>query len=344
MPAYIERVKQGRGYRPTVPLLFIASEMSEIIRVTDDSAGQRLDAFIAAAIPELTRSAVQRLIEQGMVLLDGKECKASHKLATGEEIVVTIPSPQPSAAAAEDIPLEILYEDSDVVVINKAVGMTVHPGAGVNSGTLVNALLGHCTDLSGIGGEVRPGIVHRIDKDTSGILVAAKNDAAHEGLARQFRDHTVKRVYHALVFGSPRSEKGKVEGIIGRHPVDRKRMSGSARHGRNAVTHWQVIARYPEVTLLKLKLETGRTHQIRVHLSESGYPLLGDSVYGGDARLGNVKDPQLKALVKALGRQALHAKTLGFIHPCKGEYMEFTTDLPEDMQRILDYLEIRLSG
>ena len=167
-------------------------EMSDILKVADDSAGQRLDAFIAATVPELTRSAVQRLIEQGMVLLDGKECKASHKLSAGEEIAVTIPPPQPAAAAAEDIPLEILYEDADVIVINKAVGMTVHPGAGVSSGTLVNALLGHCTDLSGIGGEVRPGIVHRIDKDTSGILVVAKNDAAHEGLARQFREHTVK--------------------------------------------------------------------------------------------------------------------------------------------------------
>lgn len=313
--------------------------MSEMINVDDDGAGQRLDAFLAAAIPDLTRSAVQRLIEQGLVLLDGKEVKASYKLSAGEQVAVTIPPPLPSAATAEAIPLEILYEDADVIVINKAVGMTVHPGAGINSGTLVNALLAHCTDLSGIGGEVRPGIVHRIDKDTSGILVAAKNDAAHTGLASQFSAHTVKRVYQALVFGSPRSDKGRVEGIIGRHPVDRKKMSGNARHGRHAVTHWQVIARYPEVTLLKLRLETGRTHQIRVHLSESGYPLLGDAVYGGDARLGNLKDPQLKALVKALGRQALHAKTLGFMHPSKGEYMEFTTELPADMQRILDYLE-----
>lgn len=318
--------------------------MSEIIKIDQDSAGQRLDAFIAAAIPELTRSAVQRLIDNGFVLLDGKESKASHKLSPGEAIEVTIPAPQAATAAAEDIPLDILYEDADVVVINKAVGMTVHPGAGVNSGTLVNALLSHCTDLSGIGGEVRPGIVHRIDKDTSGVLVAAKNDAAHEGLARQFRAHTVKRVYLALVFGSPRGEKGKIEGIIGRHPVDRKRMSGSARHGRHAVTHWQVLARYPEVTLLKLRLETGRTHQIRVHLSESKYPLLGDAVYGGEARLGNVKDPQLKALIKALGRQALHAKVLGFMHPCKGEYIEFSAELPEDMQRILDYLNKQVEG
>ena len=315
------------------------NEENETIVIAAENAGQRLDAFLAAAIPELTRSAVQRLIEQGQVLLDGKVVKASHKLSAGELVAVTIPAPEPASAVAEDIDLDILFEDADVIVVNKTAGMTVHPGAGVNSGTLVNALLGHCSDLSGIGGEVRPGIVHRIDKDTTGILVVAKNDAAHEGLARQFSEHTVKRVYYALVFGSPRSDKGRIEGIIGRHPVDRKKMSGKARHGRNAVTHWQVIARYPEVTLLKLKLETGRTHQIRVHLSEAGHPLLGDSVYGGDARLGNVKDAKLKSLVRELGRQALHAKVLGFIHPCKREYVEFTTDLPKDMQRIIDYLE-----
>jgi 23S rRNA pseudouridine1911/1915/1917 synthase len=314
-------------------------EMTETIEIAAEDAGKRLDVFLAATIPELTRAAVQRLIEQGQILLDGSGVKSSHKLSAGEVVSVTIPPPLPATAQAEDIPLEILFEDVDVVVINKAAGMTVHPGAGVSSGTLVNALLGHCPDLSGIGGEVRPGIVHRIDKDTTGILVVAKNDGAHERLARQFSEHTVKRVYYALVFGSLRSDKGKLEGIIGRHPVDRKRMSGTARHGRHAVTHWQVLARYPEVTLLKLKLETGRTHQIRVHLSESGHPLLGDAVYGGDARLGNVKDAKLKALIRALGRQALHAKVLGFIHPGTGAYMEFTSELPADMQQIIDYLE-----
>jgi 23S rRNA pseudouridine1911/1915/1917 synthase len=317
----------------------MAVEMTEKIKVTEQDAGQRLDAFLAAVVEGLTRSAVQRLIEQEQVLLDGKLPKPSHKVSAGEEIALTVPPPQPAAAVAEALPLEILYEDSDVIVVNKAAGMTVHPGAGVNSGTLVNALLSHCEDLSGVGGEVRPGIVHRIDKDTTGILVAAKNDAAHEGLARQFRVHSVKRVYLALAFGSPRTDKGRIEGLIGRHPVDRKRMSGKARHGRQAVTHWKVVARYPEVTLLKLKLETGRTHQIRVHLSESGHPLLGDATYGGDARLGNLKDQKLKSLIKGLGRQALHAMTLGFIHPRNGSYLEFTAALPEDMQRIIDYLD-----
>lgn len=312
--------------------------MEETIIVSDDNAGDRVDAFLASAVADLTRSAAQRLIEQGLVRVDGKEVRSSHKLSNGEEISISIPPPEPSAATPEHIPLDILYEDADVIVVNKPAGMTVHPGAGISSGTLVNGLLGHCSDLSGIGGEIRPGIVHRIDKDTTGILVVAKNDASHQGLASQFSQHSVKRVYYALVFGSLKTDKGRIEGEIGRHPVDRKKMSGSAKHGRHAVTHWKVLARYPGVTLLKLNLETGRTHQIRVHLSEAGHPLLGDSVYGGDARLGNVKDPKLKSLVKDLGRQALHAKTLGFIHPSSGKYIEFDSDLPQDMQRIIDYL------
>ena len=312
--------------------------MEEIIIIPEDRQGERLDAFIASVRTELTRSAVQRLVEQGLIRVGGKEVKSSYKLSTGEEVTVSIPPPEPSTATPEDMELNILYEDTDVIVVNKPAGLTVHPGAGINSGTLVNGLLGHCSDLSGIGGEIRPGIVHRIDKDTTGILVVAKNDAAHQGLSAQFSQHTVKRVYYALVFGSPKTDKGRIEGEIGRHPVDRKKMSGNTRHGRHAVTHWNVLARYSGVSLLKLKLETGRTHQIRVHLSEAKHPLLGDSVYGGDARLGNIKDVKLKALIKELGRQALHAKTLGFIHPSSGDYIEFDSDLPEDMQRILDYL------
>ena len=318
--------------------------MTETITVPAEGQGERLDAFLATTRAELTRSAVQRLIEQGMVSVDGKEVKSSHKLSPGEEITLSIPPPEPSTATPEDMDLVILFEDADLIVVNKPAGLTVHPGAGISSGTLVNGLLGHCSDLSGIGGEIRPGIVHRIDKDTTGILVVAKNDAAHQGLSTQFSQHTVKRVYYALVFGSPRTDKGRIEGEIGRHPVDRKKMSGSARHGRHAVTHWKVLARYSGVSLLQLRLETGRTHQIRVHLSEAKHPLLGDSVYGGDARLGNIKDMKLKALIKALGRQALHAKTLGFIHPSSGEYVEFDSDLPEDMQRIIDYLDKQAEG
>jgi 23S rRNA pseudouridine1911/1915/1917 synthase len=313
--------------------------MKETITVAEDRQGERLDAFLASTQAELTRSAVQRLIAQGMVRVDGKEVKSSHKLAQGEEVTISVPPPEPSTAMPEDMDLVILFEDADLIVVNKPAGLTVHPGAGISSGTLVNGLLGHCSDLSGIGGEIRPGIVHRIDKDTTGILVVAKNDAAHQGLSAQFSQHTVKRVYYALVFGSPRTDKGRIEGEIGRHPVDRKKMSGNAKHGRHAVTHWKVLARYSGVSLLKMMLETGRTHQIRVHLSEAKHPLLGDSVYGGDARLGNIKDAKLKSLIKELGRQALHAKTLGFIHPSSGEYIEFDSELPEDMQRIIDYLD-----
>ena len=300
----------------------------------------RLD-MVVGALEGLTRSMARRLIESGLVTVDGTEQKPSLKLKGGEKIRVTIPPPVPAEPEAEDIPLEILYEDADLVVVNKPAGMVVHPGAGNPGGTLVNALLGHCRDLSGVGGELRPGIVHRIDKDTTGVLVVAKNDPTHRALSHQFKEHTIKRVYLALVFGSPRSDKGRIEAAIGRHPVDRKRMTGAVGRGKRAVTHWRVEKRYPGVTLLRLMLETGRTHQIRVHLSEAGHPLAGDATYGGGGRLASLQDTELRQLIKDLGRQALHAKTLGFIHPASGEYLEFDTDLPHDMARIIDYLETR---
>lgn len=309
----------------------------------EEGATERLDQFVARSVDDLTRSAALRLIETGQVTVDGTVQKPSLKLKGGEEIVVSVPAPAPSQAEAEDIPLDILYEDGDVIVVNKPAGMTVHPGAGQPTGTLVNALLGHCRDLSGIGGELRPGIVHRIDKDTSGVLVAAKNDRAHQSLAHQFKEHTVKRLYVALIFGSPPQDTGHIEAAIGRHPVDRKRMSGKARHGKRAVTHWKVLARYGSITMVRLRLETGRTHQIRVHLSEAGFPLVGDEVYGGGSRLGNIPDPVLRKLIRDLDRQALHAMTLGFLHPASGEFLEFTVDLPEDMTRIINYLEERLA-
>jgi 23S rRNA pseudouridine1911/1915/1917 synthase len=309
-----------------------------------DGDPERLDSFVARTVGALTRSAVQKLIEEGQVTVAGSPQKPSLKLKGGERITVDIPAPAPAEATAEDIPLEILHEDSDIVVINKPAGMVVHPGAGTSGGTLVNALLGHCGDLSGIGGTVRPGIVHRIDKETSGVLVVAKNDHAHQSLSGQFSAHSIKRVYLALVYGSPKGDKGKIESAIGRHPVDRKRMSSKARRGKRAVTHWQVIERFGIITLVRLRLETGRTHQIRVHLSEAGYPLVGDKVYGGSGRLSSVTDPQLKGLIKDLDRQALHAKTLGIIHPGTGEYLEFDTALPADMARIIEYLEDSLKA
>ncbi|GAM09182.1 putative RNA pseudouridine synthase YlyB [Geobacter sp. OR-1] len=303
-----------------------------------DRPSERLDQFIAASFAELSRAMVHRLIESGDIKVAGLQAKPSMKLKGGERISVNMPAPEACEAIPEDIPLDILFEDRDVVVINKPAGMVVHPGAGNRDGTLVNALLGHCKDLSGIGGSMRPGIVHRIDKDTSGVIIAAKNDHSHQSLAMQFKEHTIKRIYLALVFGSPKTDSGHITSAIGRHPVDRKKMSSKARHGKQAVTHWQVVARYEGVTLLKLRLETGRTHQIRVHLSEAGYPLVGDQLYGSEGRLASIRNTRVRALLKGLTRQGLHAKTLGFIHPASGQYMEFDTPLPEDMNHIVAQL------
>lgn len=304
-----------------------------------DKPSERLDLFVASSIADLSRATVHRLIDSGDIRVNGATVKPSLKVKGGDHISVHVPAPEASEALPEEIPLEILHEDRDVIVVNKPAGMVVHPGAGNPHGTLVNALLGHCTDLSGIGGQLRPGIVHRIDKDTSGVLIAAKNDHAHLSLADQFKAHTIKRIYLALVFGSPRTDTGHIESTIGRHPVDRKKMSSKARHGRHAVTHWKVLSRYDGVTLLRLRLETGRTHQIRVHLSEAGHPLVGDIVYGTEGRLGAIRNTQVRALLKKLGRHALHAKTLGFIHPTTGQYLEFDTELPDDMSQILRSLE-----
>lgn len=300
----------------------------------------RLDQFICREMSDESRSNIQRLIENGHILVDGKEVRPSMKLKGGESIEVNIPELQTATPLAESIPLEVLYEDSELIVINKAAGMIVHPGAGTTSGTLVNALLAHCTDLSGIGGELRPGIVHRLDKGTSGVLVAAKNDRAHQSLSAQFGVHSVKRIYQALIYGSPQQETGKIEGLIGRHPTDRLKLSGKARHGKHAVTRWKVKERYSRISLVELRLETGRTHQIRVHLTEAGFPLLGDPVYSDGGRINNLPDTQLRSMIRHLGRQALHARCLGFIHPSSGEYMEFTTEPPEDMQGLLDYLRM----
>lgn len=306
--------------------------------VPPEAAGQRLDAFLAAQLPELSRAAVQRLIGDGLVLLDGVAPRPAIKLRGGEQIDLQLPEPVPAIPQAEQIPLVVLYEDHDLIVVDKPAGITVHPGAGVISGTLVNALLAHCSDLSGIGGEIRPGIVHRLDKGTSGVLVAAKNDSSHRGLAEQFARHSVKRLYLALIYGSPPNDTGKISGIIGRHPTDRLRLSGTARHGKQAVTHWRVLERLGPVSLVQLRLETGRTHQIRVHMSEAGMPLLGDPLYPDGGRCNNLKDSRLKGMIARLDRQALHARVLGFSHPRSSQYLEFSSEPPEDFSLILDYL------
>jgi 23S rRNA pseudouridine1911/1915/1917 synthase len=304
----------------------------------------RLDLFISRHLEGETRTAIQRLIETGNILVDGAIARPSLKLKGGEQIFVEIPVPVEAEPQPEAIPLEVLYEDSDLIVINKPAGMVVHPGPGNSSGTLVNALLAHCTDLSGIGGELRPGIVHRLDKGTSGVLVAAKNDRAHQGLSAQFHVHSVKRIYQALVFGSPQTDNGKIEGIIGRHPTERLRQSSKARNGKHAVTRWRVKERYGRISLMELRLETGRTHQIRVHMTEAGFPLLGDPLYPDGGRVNNLADPRLKKMITQLGRQALHARTLGFIHPVTEAYLEFTAEMPPDMQSLCDYLTSVATG
>lgn len=298
----------------------------------------RLDLFISRQLEGETRTAIQRLIEAGNVLVDGQIVRPSLKLKGGEQVSVEIPAPMEAEPQPESIPLDVLYEDSDLIVINKPAGMVVHPGPGNSSGTLVNALLAHCSDLSGIGGELRPGIVHRLDKGTSGVLVAAKNDRAHQGLSAQFHVHTVKRIYQALVFGVPQTDSGKIEGTIGRHPTERLRQSGKAKNGKHAITRWRVKERYGRISLMELRLETGRTHQIRVHMTEAGFPLLGDPLYPDGGRVNNLADTRLKKMIMTLGRQALHARTLGFIHPVTAEYLEFSTEMPSDMQAICDYL------
>jgi 23S rRNA pseudouridine1911/1915/1917 synthase len=298
----------------------------------------RLDLFLSQELGDESRAAVQRLIENGQVLVDGRQVRPSLKLKGGEQIEIDLPDPLPAKPLAEVIPLEVLYEDGDLIVINKPAGMVVHPGAGNAGGTLVNALLAHCSDLAGIGGELRPGIVHRLDKGTSGVLVAAKHDRAHQGLSEQFSVHSVKRIYQALIYGSPPEENGKIEGMIGRHPTERLRQSGKAKNGKHAVTRWKVKERYGRISLVELRLETGRTHQIRVHLTESGFPVLGDPLYPDGGRCNTIPDSQLRGLINRLGRQALHARCLGFIHPVTGAYLEFSVEPPDDLQELLAYL------
>ena len=294
-----------------------------LLRASEESKNQRLDAFLASSLDGLTRSQATRLIESGEVAVNGRAVSKSYKLAGGEDIAVTLPEPEPVEAVPQDIPLDVVYEDADVIVVNKPSGMVVHPAPGHPDGTLVNALLYHCAGtLSGIGGALRPGIVHRIDRDTSGLIIAAKNDAAHQYLSAQLADHTLARTYECIVVGSLREERGTVDAPIARHPSDRKRMAVVAG-GREAVTHWEVIARYPGYTHVRCRLETGRTHQIRVHMAYIGHPILGDTVYGA------------KKEVPGLTGQCLHAVGLRFLHPRTHEVVELSCPLPEEFTRML---------
>ena len=293
---------------------------------TADRADERLDLFLVRQLPDLSRSYAQRLIADGQVTVDGTARKANYKLRGGEEIVCTMPPAEEIEICAADIPLDILYEDADIIVVNKARGMVVHPAAGIYTGTLVNALLWHCHDLSGINGALRPGIVHRLDKDTSGVMVAAKNDMAHHYLARQIRDKDARREYRAIVHGNIVPRAGVITGAIGRHPTDRKKMAIVRENGKPATTHFEVLERFGDYTYVSCRLETGRTHQIRVHMTSIGHPLVGDPKYTAK------KNPF------AIVGQALHSLTLSLTHPRTGTEMTFTAPLPADMEEILHTL------
>ena len=310
--------------------------MSELttkhFEITEENVGSRIDVFLSESEEEITRSHAQKLLADGFVLVNGKSANKNYKLRLGDMLSLTIPEPEPCEAKPENIPIDIVYEDEDIIVVNTPKGMVVHPAAGNYTGTLVSALLYHCGErLSGIGGVLRPGIVHRIDKDTSGLLVVAKNDAAHLSLSEQIKEHKVSRIYHAIALGKI-DEDITIDLPIGRHPIDRKKMAVTEKNSKNAITHVKVLERFPATTYVRCELETGRTHQIRVHLSHKNHPLLGDLVYGAE------KHPQNVRFAKYTEGQCLHAKELILTHPRTGETMRFTSELPSYFTEILDIL------
>lgn len=305
--------------------------MVEEILIDAQTSGKRLDAFLADAVEMLTRSRVQKLIADGNVMVSGKVVKANYKLREGDAVSIDIPEAKEVEIEAEDIPLDIVFEDEFMLVVNKPQGMVVHPAAGNYNGTLVNALMAHCGhNLSGINGEIRPGILHRIDKDTSGLLMVAKNDMAHLGLSEQIKVHSLTREYLALVHGRIKEDSGTIDAPIGRDEKDRKKMTITEKNSRNAVTHFFVLERFDKYTFVRCRLETGRTHQIRVHMSKNGHPIVGDPVYG-------LKKEEFK-----LNGQLLHAHMLGFIHPASGEYMEFSREIPEYFENVLEKLRRKM--
>lgn len=300
---------------------------NEIFEIAGEDSNKRLDVWLTAKLGRFSRNHVEKLITDGNVLVDGKPVKPGYKLKQGEQASVSIPEPKVLEVKAEDIPLDILYEDGDIIVINKPRGMVVHPAAGNYEGTLVNALLEHCRgSLSDINGVIRPGIVHRIDKDTSGVLVVAKNNSSHGILSDKLKEHDIKRMYIAVAEGVIIEDTGKIDAPIGRHPTERKKMAVNLKNGRRAVTHFRVLERFKSATLLELQLETGRTHQIRVHMAYIGHPLIGDTVYGR------------KKQTYGIDGQALHARVLGFVHPGTGKYVEFEANPPAEFNELVEKL------
>ena len=318
------------------------SNEPQVYHIQKEHSGTRLDRFLISATQEMSRTYLQRLIRDGDVTVNDKVAKQpSYTLRDGDCVCLTLPPPRPlDTVAPENIPLDILHEDSHLLVVNKPAGMLVHPANNVNEGTLVNALLAHCTDLSGIGGVERPGIVHRLDKDTSGILVAAKTDIVHRELSAQFERHSITRQYVAVVCGTPTEVTGTIDAQIARSRRDRRRMTTVKTGGRHAVTHYEVLETYPKFARVQLTLETGRLHQIRVHLQHIGHPVAGDAVYGGEQRALNDADTgALKQALAQLKRQALHARLLGFEHPATSENLTFSAPMPKDMLTLLDALK-----
>ncbi len=306
---------------------FLTDEILQL-DVGPDYAGERADKFLSSSLPDYTRSALQKFLEQKRVSCNGRYISKNYRVDAGDCILIAIPEPESLDMEPENIPLDIIYEDNDLLVVNKPKGMVVHPAPGHYHGTLVNALLYHCgSSLSGINGVLRPGIVHRIDKDTSGLLIVAKNDQSHRGLADQIQAHSFTRKYEAVAYGSFKEDSGTVNAPIGRHPTDRKKMCINEKNGRPAVTHYTVLNRYPGFTHLSLQLETGRTHQIRVHMASLGHPIAGDPVYG------------VKKVITELNGQCLHARVIGFQHPVSGEYLEFESELPDYFMSFLNKLE-----
>ncbi len=310
-----------------------------VFTVAPGEQGLRLDIFLSQKDAGLSRSQARRLIDGGEALVDGRPARASYRLRPGERVSLHRPPPAPAGIVAEDIPLDIRYEDDAVLVVDKPAGMVVHPAAGNSRGTLVNALQFHCGRLSSVGGLMRPGIVHRLDKGTSGLMVIAKTDEAHRHLSEQFKKRRVSKHYTVLVHGDLREDEGVIDAPVGRHPVERKKMSTASRRGKAALTRWRVLERYGDCTLLEAQIETGRTHQIRVHLGAMGRPVVGDAVYGGSKRAAD--SPALRAALKRLTRQALHAGRLSFLHPLTGRVMSFESPLPADMAEVIDFLKDR---
>jgi 23S rRNA pseudouridine1911/1915/1917 synthase len=311
------------------------------ITITERERGKRLDQFLSETNLNLSRSQAKNLIQKHHILLNQKPTKASAHVKAGDRISGSLPEPEPLSLKPESLPLSILYEDPSIIVIDKPPGMVVHPAYGNPSGTLVNALLYHCKDLAGINGVLRPGIVHRLDKDTSGVIVVAKDDEAFHYLTKQFKNRTVKKVYSAIVYGRFSQDEGLIDSAIGRHPSERKRMSTRTKRGREAITHWKKVEEFDGCTLLEIFPQTGRTHQIRVHLSSIGHPVLGDPLYGRKGRPGTIHDPVLKECVKRMNRQALHAQRLEFTHPRSGERIQFISPIPQDMKEALEWLRVQ---